>query len=133
MAEQLLNAHKQSKTAGGPQQKEADRQHILTNYVSRDAPIMPPELFKLILYYMYLALFVYMCRLPFSIVQSRWFWRVMWALRPNFAKQLMPRTLMRHLSTDLTWRRSLSVSTIFHICVIHQISHMPITLLHIAR
>ena len=75
-----------------------ERVQLITRYVARDAP-MPTELFKLVLYYLSIAIF--MLRLPFSTVTSVYFMRFLWALRANFAKQLVPRTLMDMLANDL--------------------------------
>eukprot|EP00966_Prymnesium_polylepis_P255695 5907541-Prymnesium_polylepis.1 len=98
MHEQLQQAHKQSKTAGSAAQKQDERERLITQFVAQDAA-MPPDLFKLALYF--LALFIYMCRLPFSIVSNFHFMRFLWVLRPNFAKQLVPRSLRDLLANDL--------------------------------
>ena len=60
---------------------------------------MPTELFKLILYY--LSILIFMCRLPFSIVTSVHFMRFLYALRPNFAKKMTGRNLEYLLANDL--------------------------------
>ena len=70
--------------------KQDERIETMRKFVAVDAS-MPSELFNLALYY--LAIFIYMCRLPFSIVTNFHFVNFMWTLRPNFAKQLAPRTL----------------------------------------
>ena len=96
MHAQLQTVAKASK-AGGVHDKLDERVQLITRYVARDAP-MPTELFKLVLYYLSIAIF--MLRLPFSTVTSVYFMRFLWALRPNFAKQLVPRTLMDMLATQ---------------------------------
>ena len=98
MHEQLHTIRKSARPAGGALQKDDERTQLITQFVARDAP-MPPELFKSILYF--LGIFIYMCRLPFSIVMNLHFMRFLWALRPNFAKQIVPATLMEALAGDI--------------------------------
>ena len=98
MHEQLHTARKASRSTGSAQQKEELRQDSITKYIDQDAA-MPAQLFQLILYF--LGIFIYMCRLPFSIVLNPHFLRFLWAIRPNFAKQLAPRTLMDALAGDI--------------------------------
>lgn len=93
-----LQAMAKSSKAGDVHDKLDERSQLITQYVARDAP-MPSELFKLVLYYLSIA--VFMLRLPFSTVTSVYFMRFLWALRPNFAKQIVPRTLMDMLANDL--------------------------------
>ena len=47
---------------------------------------MPADLFSTILFY--LGVFIFMCRLPFAIVANVHFTRFLYAIRPNFAKQV---------------------------------------------
>ena len=98
MLEQLHSVRKASKSGNGAQETQNEREQLITKYVARDAE-MPNELFKLILYY--LSIVIFMCRLPFSIVMNAHFMRFLWALRPNFAKQMTGRTLMHQLAHDL--------------------------------
>ena len=81
----LLRAAKVHKTDGGAQAKADDRQGAIERYVARDAA-MPPELYSICFHLM--AVFFLMCRLSFGVVGSAYFLRFLWALRPNFAKQL---------------------------------------------
>ena len=48
-----------------------------------------------------LAVFIFMCWLPFSIVVNFHFVRFLWSLRPAFAKRITPRTLQEKIATDL--------------------------------
>ena len=98
MQEQLHGVRKASKSGGGAQEKHNDREQLMTKYIAIDAA-MPTELFKLILYY--LSILIFMCRLPFSIVTSVHFMRFLYALRPNFAKKMTGRNLEYLLANDL--------------------------------
>ena len=89
---------KAAKSGGAGQVKHDARHGSITKYVAVDAA-MPSELYALILYH--LSIFVFMCCLPFSIVMNTHFIRFMWAVRPNFAKQLSPSRVMYLLAHDL--------------------------------
>lgn len=95
---QLHTTRKAAKSEGGAAEKNNDRMQLITKYVAVDAA-MPTELFNVILYY--LAIFIFMCRLPFAMVMNSHFMRFLWALRPNFAKHIVPETLRKLLSSDL--------------------------------
>jgi hypothetical protein len=98
MQVQLQTARKASRPSGAVEEKREERENLISKYVALDSP-MPSELFKLIVYF--LSIFIFMCRLPFSIVTSVHFMRFLWVLRPNFAKMITPRTLKEDLSNDL--------------------------------
>ena len=98
MAEQLHAARKSSKSTGNAHQRANERNNEITKYVAVDAA-MPAGLMKNVHYY--LSIFIFMCRLPFSIVLNRHFMSFLWAIRPNFAKQFKARTFQLHLATDL--------------------------------
>eukprot|EP00966_Prymnesium_polylepis_P334892 7390245-Prymnesium_polylepis.2 len=95
---QLQSVHKAARPAGGVEEKEAERENVITKYIARDA-VMPGELMTLAIFL--LGIFVYMARLPFSVVTSPHFMRFLWALRPNFAKNIVPRTLMTKVATEI--------------------------------
>ena len=97
MAE-VLHAGTKAAKAGSASEKEDARTQTITKHVAVDAA-MPDDLFKVVLYC--LAVLVFMCRLPFSIVVNFHFVRFLWALRPNFAKKITPRTLRETIATDL--------------------------------
>ena len=67
---------------------ECDYVQSIDKFVAVDAAV-PDDLFKLMLYF--LGIFIYMCRVPFSIVTNVHFVRFLWILRPNFAKKIVPR------------------------------------------
>ena len=97
MHEQLHAARKVA-NPGGASTKRDDRLQSIDKFVATDAAV-PDELFKLMLYY--LSIFIFMCRVPFSIVTNVHFMRFLWILRPNFAKKIVPRTLRDSIANDL--------------------------------
>ena len=97
MAE-VLHAGTKAAKAGSASEKADARTETITKYMAVDAA-MPDELYKVVLYC--LAVLIFMCRLPFSIVVNFHFVRFLWALRPSFAKRLTPRTLQETIATDL--------------------------------
>jgi hypothetical protein len=97
MAEVLQTSRKAAK-AGTAEGKDNDRSDTITKYIVADAAL-PDELYSVVLHC--LAVFIFMCRLPFSIVVNCHFLRFLWSLRPTFAKRITPRTLRDKIATDL--------------------------------
>ena len=93
-----LHAARKAANPGGASTKRDDRLQSIDKFVATDAAV-PEELFKLMLYY--LSIFIFMCRVPFSIVTNVHFMRFLWILRPNFAKKIVPRTLRLYIANDL--------------------------------
>ena len=96
MAE-ALHASKAAKS-GSASQKDGARDDTISKYIAVDAA-MPDDLYKVVLYS--LSVFIFMCRLPFSVAANFHFFRFLWALRPAFAKRITPRYLADLISTDL--------------------------------
>ena len=94
----LLQTTRKAAKAGTAEAKDNDRTDTITKYVAADAAL-PDELYSVVLYC--LAVFIFMCRLPFSIVVNFHFVRFLWSLRPAFAKRITPRTLQEKIATDL--------------------------------
>lgn len=82
---ELLAKRKASKVDGNAHTKVAERQASMERYVVKDPP-MPPEHFNLSYYFM--AVFFFMCRIPFAVVDNHYFRQFLIAVRPTFQKQL---------------------------------------------
>mmetsp|Transcript_46387 Transcript_46387/g.115046 ORF Transcript_46387/g.115046 Transcript_46387/m.115046 type:complete len:284 (-) Transcript_46387:38-889(-) len=83
--EELQMMRKALKVDGSVQTKEHERQRYIERYVNKDAP-MTKDLFDICKYYM--AVFFFMCRIPFLVVSSKYFLKFLWAVRPAFVKLL---------------------------------------------
>eukprot|EP00966_Prymnesium_polylepis_P273770 6324307-Prymnesium_polylepis.1 len=82
MAE-VLNSSRKTAKAGTASGKDGDRTDTITKYIAVDAAL-PDELYSVVLHC--LAIFIFMCRLPFSIVTNFHFVRFRVWIRKGAAK-----------------------------------------------
>ena len=85
MVAQLKETRKAARASGSAEEKHDERSQLITKYMAQEAA-MPKELLRLIM--ASLAVFIFMCRLPFSLVMNVHFIRFLWSIRPNFAKKI---------------------------------------------
>eukprot|EP00966_Prymnesium_polylepis_P255820 5910101-Prymnesium_polylepis.1 len=64
MHDQLQIARKAARPSGAAEEKREERQNLISKYVAQDSAV-PTELYTLIVYF--LSIFIFMCRLPFSM------------------------------------------------------------------